>query len=399
MKIALIHYSAPPVVGGVETVIAYQAAQLARAGHQVRILAGRGETWNACIPVEILVRIDARYPQNLKYKTGLDAGQVPEGFAAYVQQVQSDLERALSGVDMVIAHNVASLNKNLALTAALHNLCESGALRRLVLWHHDLAWTTSAYSTELYPGYPWDMLRTPWSGARQVTVSEARRDELAKLMGIPAQDITVVPGGLDMVGFFGLNPQTQALLEHIQLVQAAPILLMPVRLIRRKNLELALETVAVLRHEMPRTALVITGTYSKPDYFEKLKKLRTSLGLDGAVHLVAQHIPDGLPKECLADFYRLADALFLPSSEEGFGFPILEAGLSRLPVFCTDLPALRDLAGHWAFYFSPEDSAKTIARLIIKELRTSSTYRLHVRVRQEYTWQALYLRYLAPLLE
>jgi mannosylglucosylglycerate synthase len=399
MKIVLIHYSAPPVVGGVETVLANQAAQLARAGHQVTILAGRGETWSARTPVEILPRLDARYPLNLKLKGALDAGQVPEGFAAYVQQVQADLERALKGVDVVIAHNIASLNKNLAVTAALHTLFTSGAIRRLVLWHHDLAWTTSAYSAELHPGYPWDLLRTAWSGARQVTVSEARRAELAGLMGIPSPDIAVVPGGLDMVSFFGLNPQTQALLEHIQLVQAAPILLMPVRLTRRKNLELAFETVAVLRRELPRTTLVVTGTYSKPDYFDKLKKLRASLGLEGAVYLVAEHIPDGLPRECLVDFYHLADALFLPSTEEGFGFPILEAGLSRLPVFCTDLPALRDLAGHWAYYFSPEDSAKEIARLITKELRTSSTYRLHVRVRQEYTWQSVYVKYLAPLLE
>ena len=56
MKICLLHFTAPPLVGGVETTLARQAQQLARAGHLLRILAGRGQTWDARIPVEILPR-------------------------------------------------------------------------------------------------------------------------------------------------------------------------------------------------------------------------------------------------------------------------------------------------------------------------------------------------------
>ena len=399
MKIVLLHYSAPPVVGGVETVIANQALQLARAGHNVRILAGRGETWDARTPVEILPRLDVRHPANLKVKTGLDDGTVPEAFQPLVQQVQADLQRALAGADVVIAHNVASLNKNLALTAALHNLSQGGQIRKLILWHHDLAWMTQRYQNELHPGWPWDLLRTPWPGARQVAVSEVRREELAGLMGIPLTAIAVVPAGLDMARFLGLQIRTQGLLDQFQLFLASPILLMPVRLARRKNIELAFETMAVLHRELPRAALIITGTCNSAEYLERLLKLRAELGLEGVVRLVAEFSPDGLPEDCLADFYRVADALLLTSREEGFGLPILEAGLSRLPIFCTDLPALRDLAGHCANFFAPDDEPKYIARLITKTLKTDPVYRLRVRVRQEYVWQSIYLRCLAPLLE
>ena len=68
MNITLIHYAVPPIVGGVETVVARQAQLLARAGHTVQILAGRGETWDAAIPVNIIPGIDSRFPQVLSAK-------------------------------------------------------------------------------------------------------------------------------------------------------------------------------------------------------------------------------------------------------------------------------------------------------------------------------------------
>ena len=49
ISIALLHYSAPPVVGGVESVLAHHARLMDAAGHDVRIVAGRGE--QACLPV------------------------------------------------------------------------------------------------------------------------------------------------------------------------------------------------------------------------------------------------------------------------------------------------------------------------------------------------------------
>ena len=52
-----------------------------------------------------------------------------------------------------------------------------------------------------------------------------------------------------------------------------------------------------------------------------------------------------LPDEVIADFYRLSDALLFPSREEGFGIPIIEAAFSSIPVFCYNIPVLRELGG------------------------------------------------------
>jgi len=404
MKIGLIHYAAPPVVGGVETVLACQADQLAKAGHQVRILAGRGETWDARIPVDVLPRIDSRYPNVLKMKGSLDSGKVPDQFNQFVEQIQNEIQRASAGMDWLIAHNVASLAKNLALTAALFNISQQPNSPRIILWHHDLAWTTPRYQDELYPGYPWDLLRTPWPGVKQVVVSEARRQELSELMNLPLQEIVVVPAGLELVDFLCLGPEAIEFYKDLHLEDAAPILLAPVRLTRRKNLELAVNIIAKLRLRLPQAVLIITGPPGAHNptnqvYLENLKELRSDLGLVGAVHLLGEIVPEGLAGSTIAGFYRLADALLLTSREEGFGIPILEAGLARMPVFCTDLPPLRALAEDCATYFSPDDNPIYIAKLIAKKLANDPTYKLRIRVRQEYTWEAIYRRKIVPLLE
>src|SRR5581483_1749305 len=55
------------------------------------------------------------------------------------------------------------------------------------------------------------------------------------------------------------------------------------------------------------------------------------------------------------DLYALADALLLPSAREGFGIPILEAGLARFPIFCSDIPPFHESARELAHYFALDE--------------------------------------------
>ena len=74
-KIALLHYSAPPVVGGVESVLGHHARLLADAGHEVRIVAGRGEQIDPRIPFIHLPMADSRHPEVLAVKAELDRSE------------------------------------------------------------------------------------------------------------------------------------------------------------------------------------------------------------------------------------------------------------------------------------------------------------------------------------
>jgi len=404
VNIVLLHYAAPPVVGGVETVLARQAQLLSRAGHQVRIVAGRGQSWDARIPVDVLPLLDSRHPKILKAKAKLDEGVIPDKFDELIEQVRVELEPALRDVDAVIAHNVASLHKNLALTAVLYNISQGNPAPRMILWHHDLAWTTSRYQPELHPGWPWDLLAKPWPNAHQITISEARRQELSDLMEIPLWEVTVVPAGLDISDFLQLHPRTMTLIETMGLALSAPILLTPVRVTRRKNIEQAIATLAELRKEMPEANLIVTGppgphNPSNQQYFKQLQQMRREYKVKKSVHLLGEVLPEGLPEETVADLYRVADALLMPSREEGFGIPILEAGISRMPIFCSNIPQLRALGGEYATYFSPDEHPGKVARLIAQRLQKDPLYQMRVKVRKEYTWDAVYQNKIAPLLE
>jgi len=402
MKIALLHYTAPPVVGGVESVMGHQARLMADAGHSVLIVAGRGEKTDPRIDFRPLPLADSRHPEVLSIKAGLDVGSIPESFPGLVSELEVAMENILAVCDFIVAHNVCSLHKNLALTAALWQLVKHRRAPRAILWHHDLAWTTPRYRAELHPGYPWDLLRGDWPEAIQVVVSRLRQQELSQLLGVPLDRIRVVPNGLDLQRFLNLADQTMDLVKRLDLLAASPILLLPVRITPRKNIELALQTLAALRAQLPEAALVVTGPLgphnpANADYFRRLVDLRQELGVEDSAHFLAELVAGYLPDYVVGDLYRLADALLLPSFEEGFGIPLLEAGLAGLPIFCTDIPPLRELGGSMVHYFSPQANAREVARLIASHLSPDPVYQMRVQVRQEYTWGQIYLRHIEPL--
>ena len=70
-----------------------------------------------------------------------------------------------------------------------------------------------------------------------------------------------------------------------------------------------------------------------------------------------------VPREELYSLYERARAFVYPSTFEGFGMPILEALAAGIPVACSDIPPLREVAGDAALYFDPlneDDMASAI---------------------------------------
>ncbi len=402
-KVVLLHYAAPPVVGGVEQVLAHQAELLVKAGHTVEVVAGRGSGWDPRIQVRVIPEIDSRFPKVIQMKKILDEGVVPPEFAEFQEEIVQTLRKVLAGVDVLIAHNVASLHKNLALTAALHQFAAEAGGTRVILWHHDFAWNSHRYRQEMHPGFPWDLLKTDWPGVQQVTISEARRQEMSEIYHLPASQIKVVPNGIDPAEFQNLAPGTRKLADQFDLNLAFPLLLTPVRLTRRKNLEFGLHILAQLVKVMPAVRWVVTGPAGahNPDnaaYFQQLVDLRQALGLEKQAIFMAEHRPEGLTNGQIGDFYTMSDALLITSQEEGFGLPIIEAGLTRLPVFTTDLEPLRALGGVWATYFQLNDSPVEVAGRIAERLSTDPVYRLREHIRANFTWDAIYQNEIAPLL-
>ncbi len=260
LAIGLLHFTSPPVVGGVETVLGHHARLMADAGHAVRMITGRGGTAGSPGGARAGPAGGRATPRGPGRAAGARRGDPSRRrSAASWTRSPGTCARRRPGLDVVIAHNACSLNVNIPLTAALRRLVEDRAIRRLVAWNHDVAAASDRYRARLHPGHPWDLFRQPWPGTIAVTISEARRTELAAATGMPAGEIRVVPNGIDRGRFLGLAPATLGLIDALDLHAAAPVLLTPARVMPRKNLELAVRVVAELRRSGEDARLLLTG--------------------------------------------------------------------------------------------------------------------------------------------
>ena len=79
---------------------------------------------------------------------------------------------------------------------------------------------------------------------------------------------------------------------------------------------------------------------------------------------------EGLPEPELLWCYKNCAAMIMPSTVEGFGLPAVEATLAGCRVVCSDIPALREVAGHQC-YFVPltRDPAPSFSEAILRALQ------------------------------
>ena len=400
----LLHYAAHPIVGGVETVMRAHSRLMAGAGHHVLIVAGRGVQADPDVEFVGFPLVDSQSPEILELKRALDSGRVPARFESLSSQIEDGLRAHLREADWLFAHNVCSLNKNLALTAALRRISDDQAAPRLGIWHHDLAWTTPRYAPELHTGYPWDLLRTDWPRAVHVAVSRHRRKEVAELLGLPETRIRVIPNGIDVGAFMKLSSEAEEIVSKFHLLEADPLILLPARITRRKNIEMALRVLAALRERHPAARLLVTGPMGPHNaanaaYLESLLTLRHELKLEESAVMLGLAGGRSVSDETVGDLYRVADALLLPSTEEGFGIPLLEAGLAGIPVFCSDITPLKELGSNDVSYFSLDGDAQGVADLISRTLAASRRYALRKRVMREHAWERICEDHLVPMLE
>ncbi len=411
-RVALLHYSAPPVIGGVENVILAHLRLFLEAGCSTAVVAGRGE--QAALPrgAELIhiPELDSQHPHILEMSQELDQGRVPARFEGMVTQLSRTLAPALQSMDLVVAHNVFTKHFNLPLSAAIFRLLDEGVIRHCIAWCHDMTWTSPNSRSKVFPDYPWDLLRTFRSDVTYVTVSRDRQHDLATLFGCPPAQIRVVYNGVDPGELLALSEAGLRLMERLNLWESDLNLIMPVRVTQAKNIELALHVVAALKEKGIHPKLILTGPPDPHDpmnmeYFRGLLVLREQLGVVDEMRFVYESGP--VPAEpwtiempLVAELLRVCDALFMPSHREGFGMPILEAGLAGLPVFCAgNIPAAQEIGGQDIVSFSPDADAAQVADLILQWTEKNAALRLRQRVRRSLTWRNIFRQEILPLLD
>jgi glycosyltransferase involved in cell wall biosynthesis len=93
-----------------------------------------------------------------------------------------------------------------------------------------------------------------------------------------------------------------------------------------------------------------------------------------------------IPREQLYELFRGALGFIYPSTFEGFGMPVLEAMAAGVPVACSDIPPLREIAGSTVHFFDPRSD-----RAIRDALQLLATGGISTAAAQhratEFTWE------------
>jgi glycosyltransferase involved in cell wall biosynthesis len=191
-----------------------------------------------------------------------------------------------------------------------------------------------------------------WASAhrarRLIAVSEATRHDLLRVYRLPPERISVVHHGVEP-DFFTLDR-----------TRTEPYVLCVSTLHPHKNLDRLIRAYARNKRDWRLTIVGMRGFFA-----QVLEALIAELGVMDSVQLTGW-----IPRDELLQLYAKAHAFVYPSTFEGFGMPVLEAMAAGIPVTCSDIAPLREVAGDAALFFDPlnEDAIATALDRIITDV-------------------------------
>lgn len=142
----------------------------------------------------------------------------------------------------------------------------------------------------------------------------------------------------------------------------------------------ALKTTYKLPHK-----LVISGKANK-DFPEIPAAIESAANRQDIV------LPGFIPDEELTLYYAAADVLAFPSYYEGFGLGLLEGMSAGLPVICSDVSSLPEVAGQAGYYVKPRDIADLTCAL--KDVLTNTELAAQLSKKsleqaQQFSWEKM----------
>lgn len=182
---------------------------------------------------------------------------------------------------------------------------------------------------------------------RVVTISRKVREDIVKFYGIPPDAITVTYLGVDHTVFY---PREKGAVASARTKYKLPdrFMLYAASSLPHKNHARLLEAFKLLKKNCGDMKLVLVGARHKGRavIVEKIEELEIK---DDVVFM------GWVPFEDLPLIYCASEIFVFPSLHEGFGMPVLEAMACGIPVVCSNIEPITEVAGGAALLVDPLD--------------------------------------------
>ena len=414
-KIGIVHYTAPPKqVAGVEVVIDYHSKILTKEGYNVSLVFGKGGGLDHKNLEENEVPLLS--PENSRVQTVqkkiLTKHERTKEFEELKNDIKQELAKLFSDLDSCIIHNIPSMPFNFAATAAVNELADEMDTN-FIFWLHDTVFVREEWK-DSFDKFPLTLLHHKNEKITFVTPTSFRAKQFASVKepyNIPR--MKVIPNGVSVEEYLKIDETTKQLMRRLGLSFDDFIIVTPVRVLPRKNIELALNVVHELAHisGKRRIKLLVTGppgTDAESIVYEaklreiiKMRRLQENvIFCHDLISFKRQFSDNKIAKWSVADVYNVADLVLIPSREEGFGLPVIEAGASRKPIFCSRIPPFQELIREdiEGYMFDLSNPPQDIAFRIYGMMLESTVDNNFDQVVEKYDWESIVLKKVIPLL-
>ena len=375
MKILMLSWEYPPrVVGGISKVVYDLSHKLTDNGHEVTVITYR----DGNVPyVENDEGVNVYRVDNFMIQ--------PNNFIDWIMQLNfnmvskaGEIIKEYGKFDVIHAHDwlVAYAAKtikhgyDIPMIATIHATeagRNSGIRDSQQKYINDTEWMLTYEASEV------------------IVNSNYMKNELQRLFGLPYEKINVVPNGVKLDLYEGIERDYEFRRRYA--MDNEKIILFVGRLVYEKGVQNLIAAMPKILANYHDAKLIIAG---KGPMLDELRGEVDYLGLGNKVYFTGY-----LNSKQCRKMYKCADIAVFPSTYEPFGIVALEAMLSGSPIVVSDIGGLNEIVDHAvngmkSYAGNSNSIADSILTLLFnQELAKSCVEKAQEKVRTQYNWSKI----------